>query len=307
MSRILITTLILGGILTVLAEPARSTAPPSGVPDYRPVPGWPRLPAGIAFGPVSAVATDAADRVYVAHRGPKPVLIFERDGTFVRGWGHESIKTPHGLRTDSAGNIWLTDIGNHLVMKFNPMGKLLMMLGKKGVSGDGPDQFDQPTDVAIAPSGEFYVSDGYGNARVMKFSATGKLLAQWGKEGNGEGEFDLPHAICLDANGRVYVGDRENHRVQVFDANGKFLAVWKETGAPYGLFLTRDRLFVADGLSDAVRILGTDGKLLGRFGEKGIGPGQFRTPHMLCVDSQGSVYVTEVTSQRLQKFVPRRD
>ena len=276
-------------------------------PDYRPVAGWPQLPAGVELGPVSAVATDAKDRVYVAHRGPKPVLVFDRDGKFVRSWGDDHIKTAHGLRIDPDGNVWVTDIGNHLVLKFDPEGKVLLSLGQKGRAGDRPDQFDRPTDVAVAASGEFYVTDGYGNARVLKFDRTGKLLKQWGTKGTGEGEFNLPHAVCLDAKGRVYVGDRENNRVQVFDGEGKFLEQWKESGAPYGLFLAGDRLFVADGRANWVRVLGPDGKPLGRFGEKGTAAGQFQMPHMLCVDSRGDVYVAEVTNKRVQKFTAAKE
>jgi DNA-binding beta-propeller fold protein YncE len=277
-----------------------------GIPDYRPVAGWPELPAKTVLGPVSAVATDSADRVYVFHRGPKPVLVFDRDGKFLRSWGDEHLKTPHGLRIDDKGNIWVTDIGNHQVMKFDPDGKLLLSLGKKGEAGVGDDQFDRPTDIAIAPSGEFYVSDGYGNSRVLKFSAEGKLLRQWGNKGTGPSEFNLPHAIVLDAKGRLYVGDRENSRIQIFDADGKFEIEWKEGGAPYGLFLAGDRLFVADGAANWVKVLGPDGKAIGRFGEKGTGPGQFQLPHMICVDSAGSVYVTEINGKRIQKFAVRK-
>jgi DNA-binding beta-propeller fold protein YncE len=286
------------------AATARADGPPAGLLDYRVVAGWPRLPADVTLGPVSAVATDVADRVYVAHRGPKPVLVFDRDGAFLRGWGHASIKTPHGLRIDPAGNVWLTDIGNHLVLKFDPDGKLLLSLGRKGEAGADADHFDRPTDVAVTPTGEFYVTDGYGNARVFKFAPDGKLLTRWGKKGTGAGEFNLPHAVCLDAKGRVYVGDRENNRVQVFDADGKFLHQWTEAGAPFGLFLAGDHLFVADGRADWVKVLTLDGKSLGRFGETGTGAGQFRLPHMLCVDSKGAVYVAEVNGKRIQKFVP---
>jgi sugar lactone lactonase YvrE len=277
---------------------------PAKFPDYRPVAGWPQLPPKVELGPVSAVATDSADRVYVFHRGPKPVLVFDRDGKFLRSWGDEHIKTAHGLRIDAGGNVWVTDIGNHQVMKFDTEGKLLLALGKKGEAGDAPDRFDRPTDVAVAAGGEFYVTDGYGNARVMKFDRDGKLLKQWGKKGTAEGEFNLPHAVCLDAKGRVYVGDRENNRIQVFDADGRFLAQWKESGAPYGLFRAGDRWFVADGRAHWVRVLDADGKPLARWGEKGTAAGQFLLPHMLCVDSKGSVYVAEVTGKRIQKFTP---
>src|SRR5262249_43956291 len=152
-------------------------------------------------------------------------------------------------------------------------------------------------------TGDFYISDGYGNARVLKFSKDAKFIKQWGKKGTGEGEFNLPHAIVLDAKGRVYVGDRENKRIQVFDADGKFLTQWKESGAPYGLSLHGDRMFVADALANWVKVLDMEGKPLGRFGEKGTAPGQFNASHMLCVDSKGAVYVAEVTGKRLQKFV----
>ena len=150
------------------------------------------------------------------------------------------------MRIDHDGNVWVTDIGNHLVLKFDSQGRLLLSLGRKGRAGDGPDQFDRPTHVAVAATGAFYVTDGYGNARVLKFDRTGKLLKQWGTKASA-GEFSLPHAVCLDAKGRVYVGDRENNRVQVFDGEGKFLDQWNESGAPFGLFLAGERLFVADG------------------------------------------------------------
>ncbi|MFO0796150.1 MAG: peptidyl-alpha-hydroxyglycine alpha-amidating lyase family protein [Gemmataceae bacterium] len=290
--------------LSLLAT-AAAARPPDPFPDYRPVAGWPQLPPGLVLGPVSAVATDAADRVYVAHRGPRPVLVFARDGTFLRSWGDEHLHTPHGLRVDAAGNVWVTDIGHHLVMKFDPAGKLLLTLGQKGRAGAGAGQFDRPTDVAVTPGGDFYVTDGYGNARVQKYDPAGKLLKEWGTKGKGEGEFNLPHAACLDAAGRVYVGDRENNRVQVFDAAGRFAAQWRESGAPYGLFRAGDRLFVADGRANCVRVLGPDGKAVGRFGEKGTAAGQFQLPHMLCVDSRGDVYVAEVTNKRVQKFTAR--
>jgi len=296
-------------LLAALTGPAWTDDGPTGTfPDYRPVQGWPKLPDGVKLGPVSAVATDSADRVFVFHRGQHPVLVFDRDGKFLRSWGDDQIKAAHGLRIDHDNNVWITDTGYHQVFKFDAEGKLLLTLGTKGQPGVGPDSFNRPTDVAVAPTGEFYVADGYGNSRVLKFSKEGKLLKQWGQKGNGPGEFDLPHAICLDAQGKVYVADRENNRIQVFDADGKFLAVWKESGAPYGLFLTREgQMFVADGLANWVKVLDREGKTLGRWGGPGKGPGQFALPHMLCVDSQGAVYVAEVDGQRVQKFTAKRE
>jgi DNA-binding beta-propeller fold protein YncE len=290
--------------LTAVARPADPR--PGPLPDYRPVPGWPRLPADIVLGPASAVATDAADRVYVFHRGPRPVLVFDRDGTFLRSWGDGPIKTPHGLRIDSRGHVWVTDVGNHQVMKFDADGKLLLTLGTQGVPGNDAEHFDRPTDVAVTPDGDFYVADGYGNSRVVHFSAEGRFLNEWGRKGSAPGEFNLPHAIVRDGRGRLYVGDRENDRVQVFDGDGKFLAQWKESGAPFGLALAGDRLFVADGRANWVKVLDLDGHALGRWGSEGTAPGQFRMPHVLCVDSQGNVYVAEVNGRRVQKFEPRR-
>ena len=250
--------------------------------------------------------SDGEFSVRPAHFTPNATGGFEPTTFAGSHWGDDHLKTPHGLRIDRAGNVWVTDIGYHQVMKFDPDGKLLLSLGKKGEPGEAADRFDRPTDIAVTAAGDFYVSDGYGNNRVAKFSKDGKFLMQWGKKGTGEGEFHLPHAICLDAKGRVIVGDRENRRIQVFDADGKYLAQWKEGGAPFGLFLAGERLFVADGYANAVNVLDLEGKRLGRFGEKGAGPGQFQLPHMLCVDSQGAVYVAEVNGKRVQKFVAKR-
>ena len=275
------------------------------IPDYRPVAGWPKLPDSVEVGAVSAVATDADGTVYVLHRAKKPILVFNREGAFLRSFGDEAIKIGHGLRVDPDRNIWATDIGGHQVFKFDPSGKLLLTLGQKNKPGDAPDQFNKPTDVAFAANGDFFVTDGYGNSRVVKFSKEGKFLKEWGKKGTGAGEFDLPHAIVIDAKGQLYVGDRENNRVQIFDQEGKFIAQWKESGAPSGLFRAGDRLFVADGRAGWVLILDANGKPLGRVGQKGSGAGQFKMPHMLCVDNEGALYVAEVDNKRVQKFVPK--
>lgn len=276
----------------------------AALPDYQPVPNWLQLPPDVQLGPVSAVAVDREDRVYVAHRGKRPVLVFDAAGKFLRSFGDDFLKTPHGLRIAPDGNVWLTDIGHHQVVKCSPEGKVLLTLGTKGQAGATDVLFDRPTDIAITPGGEFYVSDGYGNARVLKFAADGKLLTQWGKKGKGDGEFNLPHALCLDEKGRVYVGDRGNERVQVFDGDGKYTTQWRTSGAPYGLACAGERLFVADGRAHWIAVLDRDGKFLGRWGAKGRADGQFLLPHMLAVDSRGSVYVAEVDGRRLQKFVP---
>jgi DNA-binding beta-propeller fold protein YncE len=294
--RLLVSLSLAGTMLAPAAagEPARPR-----FPDYRPVAGWPKLPTSLKLGPVSAVATDSADRVYVLQRAEPPVVVFDRDGRFLRSWGGGLVTNPHGLRTDRHDHIWITDTGRHIVLQLDVTGKQRMMLGRKGQPGDGPDRFNQPTDEAVGPSGEVYVADGYGNSRVVKFSPEGKFLREWGRKGSGEGEFNLPHAIRVDDKGRVYVGDRENKRVQVFDADGKFLAQWRASGAPYGLFLQDDRVFVADGPARWILVLNLHGNPLGRWS---MGAGELDAPHWVCVDREGAVYVAFVGARRVQKF-----
>jgi DNA-binding beta-propeller fold protein YncE len=302
-------TLLFVASIAIIA--AAVAVAPSGdktpaVPEYRPVAGWPRLPADIKLGQVTAVATDAADHLYVFHRGKKPILVLDGDGKLLRAWGDDLIKNAHGLRLDRDRNVWVTDLGHHLVRKFDPKGKLLLTLGTEDRPGEDRDHFNKPADVAFGPDGAVYVADGYGNSRVVKFSAAGKYLKAWGKKGKGEGEFNLPHAILADSKGRVYVGDRENNRVQVFDAEGRFLAQWKMTGAPFGLFLTAGgRVLLADGRADEAKVLDLEGKTLARWGTKGTGPGQFDLAHGICMDSRGAVYVAEIKGQRVQKFTAK--
>jgi DNA-binding beta-propeller fold protein YncE len=294
------------GLVAGVSLGARPSDQGDKVPEYQPVPNWLQLPKGFQFGLAAAVATDKDDNLFIFHRGKQPIAVFDKAGKFLRSWGDGTVKTAHGLRIDHEGNVWTTDLGTHQVIKYDPMGKVLLTLGKKKQPGDTPDQFNMPADVAVSAAGDIYVADGYGNSRVVKFSKDGKYLKEWGKKGKGVGEFDLVHAIFLDGKGRVYVGDRENDRVQVFDTEGKFLEQWRECGAPYGLFLQGgQRMLVADGRGNEVRILDLGGKLLARFGMKGMGPGQFLMPHGICADSQGTIYVTEGDGKRVQKFVAR--
>lgn len=271
-------------------------------PEYRPVAGWFQAPAAMKIGPVSSVATDSADRVYVLQRAEPPILVFDRDGKFLRSWGEGFLKSPHGLRIDPSDHVWVTDTGRHVVLKFNGDGKLLLTLGKKDQPGDGPDRFNKPADAAVAPDGAIYVADGYGNARVVKFSKEGKFVAEWGKKGSGPGEFNLPHSICVDQKGQIHVGDRENNRVQIFDPDGKFRAQWPKSGAPYGLFLRGDRLFVADGRAHLITVLDSTGQPLGRWE---TGAGDANAPHWVCVDRQGAVFVAYVGGKRVEKFVAK--
>jgi len=288
-------------ILTGVLLNASSAAEPAS---FRPVPDFFKFPSGWTLGACSAVSCDAKEEIYLFQRGPHPLQVFDKTGNHLRSWGDETIGMAHGLRIDKAGNIWVTDIGNHRVFKFDRDGKLLLALGT-GKAGTGNDQFDRPTDVAFGPDGEFYVSDGYGNSRVMKFSPSGAFIKSWGTPGKDKGEFNLPHAIVIDSAGRVIVGDRENKRIQLFDREGKWLDMW-EGFSPFGLaFDARGALFVADGYANEIVQLDSSGKITQRFGQKGTAPGQFELPHMLGFDSAGNLYVAEVNGKRFQKFAPK--
>jgi hypothetical protein len=197
------------------------------------------MPDGWRFGRVSSVATDAAGNVYVFQRGPHadPLIVFDPKGRYLRSWGKGMFGSPHGLRIDKDDNVFVTDTVNHQVMKFTSTGKLLFTLGTKGVTGTDAKTFNRPTDIAFAKNGDFYVSDGYGNSRVVKFSKEGKFLMTWGKPGRGPGEFQVPHSIQTDSKGRVFVSDRENNRIQIFDADGKFLSQWTHLGCTQGMMI----------------------------------------------------------------------
>jgi len=168
------------------------------------------------------------------------------------------------------------------------------------------EPFHRCTHTALSPQGDLYVSDGYGNSRVVKFDKDGIFLLAWGKKGGGEGEFDLPHAVRLDSKGSVYVADRENKRIQVFDGAGKFLRQFAQGVSPYGLFITPDdTVFLADGVAHRVIKMTTEGKVLAQWGAGGREAGNFLMPHGICVGNDGAVYVAEVTGARVQKFVPK--
>lgn len=269
--------------------------------EYRLVENWPTLPADIKLGGVSAVATDSKDNVYLLNRIKPYVIVFDASGKYLRSWDGD-FKTPHGLRIDAGDNLWIADMANHLVQKFTPDGKLLLKLGEKDQAGLAEDRFNKPADVAVGPDGELYVADGYGNSRIAKFTKLGKFIKDWGKKGKGESEFNIPHVVMLDGDKRVVVGDRENLRVQLFDQAGKFLEQWKDTGAPYGLYIYKDRVYLADGRKGTIRVLDTKGKLLARW-EPGAGKGE--TPHWISVDSKGAVYVGWVSGKKVQKWVQK--
>ena len=274
--------------------------------DFEPVAGFLKVPETITLGPCSGVAVNSKGDVYLFHRGKQPILCFDAHGRFIRSWGDNLIGTAHGLRIDRDDNVWVTDIGHHLVLKFSSKGKLLLALGQTDKPGLGTNQFDKPTDVAFGPKEQIYVSDGYGNSRVMKFNKDGKFLTTWGKPGKGPGEFNLPHTILVDAKSRVIVGDRENNRIQVFNGEGKLREIWSGF-APFGLATDpHGVLFVADGRANQILRLDARGQVVASWGRKGKGPGDFDLPHMLATDRTGNLYVVEITGMRLQKLRRKR-
>lgn len=276
-----------------------AAAATKGPAEFEAALGFLKVPAGVELGACSAVAVNSRGEIHLFHRGPQPILCFDAQGNFLRSWGDDVIDTAHGLRIDRDDNVWATDIGNHRVFKFDPRGKVRLALGT-GKPGAGSDTFNKPTDVAFGPQGEFYVTDGYGNTRVQKFSPHGGLIASWGQPGKGPGQFNLPHSIVIDRRGRILVGDRENNRIQIFDEMGSFQSEW--TGfAPYGLALDKEgQLFVADGRANQVLQLDAEGRVVQRWGGKGKAVGEFDLPHMLSFDAAGNLHVAEVGGKRVQ-------
>src|SRR4051812_12102244 len=204
---------------------------------YEVVEDWAKLPDGWSFKEIGAVGVDGMDRVYVFNRGDHPMMVFDRDGNFLRSWGEGIFPRAHGLHMGPDDTLYLTDDADHTVRKCTLDGKVLLTIGIPGRPAPymGGQPFNRCTHTALSPRGDIYVSDGYGNARVHKYSPDGKLLFSWGGPGSGPGEFNVVHNICTDPDGWVYVADRENHRVQVFNGGGKYETHWNFLHRPCGL------------------------------------------------------------------------
>ena len=317
---------------------------------YRSVPGWGQLPDRWDLVEVAGVAVDAEDRVYVFNRGAHPVVVFDADGHFLRSWGEGKFVRPHGVTVSPDGTLYCVDDLDHTVRQYTPEGDLLRVLGTSGrycdtgvrdrdfrtILRSGPP-FNQPTNLAIAPNGDLYVTDGYGNARVHRFAPDGCLRHSWGDPGRAPGQFNLPHGIAVGPDRTVYVADRENSRVQRFDPEGAFLSEWTDVARPCQVAVdARGNLLVAElgfhiGLwpgmpePDAtatggrMSVFDPRGRLLSRWGggQNPAAPGDFLAPHDVCIDSTGALYVGEVIqaaarapggiphgAHPLQKFVP---
>ena len=296
-----------------------------------------KLPEGRTIGSTAGIALDrdgtsiwtfdrCGDQLCVGS-DLAPIQKFDASGNLVKSFGVGMFIRPHGIHVDADGNVWVTDAEGpngedprrdgkgHQVFKFSPDGTLLMTLGKAGVAGDGPDEFNMPSAVFVAPNGDIFVGDGHGgesNARVMKFSKDGALIKTWGMRGTGPGEFELPHALAMDASGRLFVGDRGNNRIQIFDQDGNFLDEWRQFGRPSGIFIDRnDILYVADHSSDAetnpgwkegIRIGSvTDGEVTAFIAD----PDPDGSQEGVVADVNGNVYGSLTGGMALRRYVEK--
>ena len=250
---------------TVRAENKVPNPRADGIIAYEVDRHWPQRPSHVAWGHMPGVAVDKKDQVWLFTRAQPPVQVYDADGKFIRAWGGDGvIDTAHHIEIDPVGNVWVADIGYHTVMQFTPEGKLLMTLGTRGEAGTDESHFNLPTDMAITPAGDVFVSDGYGNSRIVHFDPRGRFVNAWGKRGSGPGEFNEPHSIALDSKGRIYVGDRSNGRMQVFDQQGRFLDEWRNLVVPWGLWVTpADEIWICGSSPAAHR---------NKHGELGVPP-----------------------------------
>jgi len=302
---------------------------------YRTVRDWGKPPGGVPWAAVTAVEVSADGSIYVIHRckdnscasrPEPPILKFDKSGKLLKAWGENMFVFPHGATVDAQGNLWVTDSQvkdgkGHQVFKFSPDGKVLLTLGKAGVASAAPGEFDEPTDVIVAPNGGIFVTEGHsggttGNDRVSKFDKTGKFIKAFGKHGSGPGEFFNPHTIAIDSRGRLFVGDRGNNRIEIFDQEGKYLDTWTQWGRPSGILIMKDdTMYVADsesfgpdqpGWKKGIRIgSAKTGKIqyfiedmesttIEHSGAEGVG-----------VDADGNVYGAVVRRQMLEKHIKK--
>ena len=290
---------------------------------YQVIADWAKLPDGWEFLDVAAVAVDSKDRVYVFNRGQHPMIVFDREGNFLRSWGEGLFKRAHGIHIGADESLYCTDDSDHTVRKCTLEGKVLLTIGvpEKPSGYMSGQPFNRCTHTALSPRGDIYVSDGYGNSRVHKYSPDGKLLLSWGEPGCDPGQFNIPHNICSDPDGWVYVADRENHRVQVFDGNGKYESQWNNMHRPCGLCMEPHRhpvCYIGElgptmpvnrevpNLGPRISIVSHKGELLGRLGDVRAGQelNQFIAPHGMAVDSRGDIYVGEVSYTAWSQVYP---
>ena len=344
---ICVATGLSGGIVAGQSAPVAQQAGNARVPPvahgvrndlpqpYRTTRDWTQPPAGTPWAAVTAVEPSPDGSIYVVHRcfanscagrAEPPILKYDASGKLLKSWGQGMFVFPHGATVDRSGNLWVTDsrgadgIG-HQVFKFSADGRVLMTLGKAGVSGSSAGLFDQPTDVVVAPSGEIFVTDSHRNGknnRVVKFTKDGTFVKQWGSKGSGPGELSEPHSIAMDSQGRLFVGDRENNRIQIFDQDGRHLAEWRQFGRPSGIYITADdTIYVADSesgpdtgakellnIKKGIRIgSAKDGSVRAFIEDMESTTADHSGAEGVGVDAQGNVYGAVVRRQMLERHV----
>ncbi len=279
---------------------------------YEELADWAQLPEGWTIQEVADVVVDSQDRVYIFNRSEHPMIVFERDGSFVTSWGEDLFTRPHGLTLGPDGMLYCVDDGDHSIRKCTTDGELLMTIGTPGQPAPlhSGQPFNRPTKVGFDPkTGDLYISDGYGNAKVHKFSGDGRRLFSWGAYGTDPGQFNLVHSVCTDSAGKVYIADRENHRIQIFDDQGAYLSQWNNLHRPCGLHIEGGLVYIAQSaasltvnidypnLGACVSIHDLAGRRLAKLGDvhPGEGPGQFLAPHGLVIDSHGDIYLGETS------------
>jgi streptogramin lyase len=313
----------------LVATGALRSADETPSPAYRVVENWAQLPPGRTWGEVSSISIDSSGNVWAfdrcgadtcVGRSEDPVLEFDPTGKLVKSFGAGMFAFPHGLFVDNDNNVWTVDADGkdgkgHQVTKFSPEGKVLLRLGKPGVAGYGPDTFNRPAAVVVAPNGDIFVADGHGpnggpfandhgldpNPRIVKFSKTGKFIKSWGRKGSLPGEFGEPHAIAMDSKGRILVGDRGNRRIQIFDANGVYLEEW-HFDRPSGIFIDkRERIYVVDdsARTGGIRLVNAQTGLASFF----IPDAGLQAAVGVAADSSGNLYGAEIRRRTILKFV----
>jgi hypothetical protein len=316
---------------------AQSKAKATNVPEiaYDSVPNFFKMPPNIYFGEGIGVATNSKGHVWVYTRsGETRLFEFDQNGNFVKEWGQGlyGFAFAHAVRVDPQDNVWAVDEGTNMVIKFNPQGKVVMVLGRRpeavdeltNMSGSGsapnsnkPYSFNRQTDVAWDKDGNIFVSDGYGDNRVVKFDKNGRFIKSAGTAGNGHGQLRLPHTLAADAQGNIYIGDRSNARVEVWDNDLNYKATYDQVGSPWAICVSpgpHQYLFVSNSIPDngdsrlaaqtgEIYKMELDGTIIGKFGKAGKAFKEFSTVHEIDCRNPNELYVSEITDWRVQKIV----